>query len=1245
MANLSPGVYTKIIDLSTFVQIVPGTVGFICALTEKGEDNKLKFLGSRNELVDEFGNPDISKYGSQYGQGPYIAYNYLGESGSLYFMRCLPDDAAYSNLRIYGSPLISPVTYPYSLDSSASLFIDYISDLNNIADITTATQIFGNNVPLVVFYAIGRGEYYNDIGITILEDMTQRDQGIYNLNIYETQSDGSYTLIESFKISFNPDEKNQETKESIYVEYVLERYSKVLRCKVGNDGYELIEKIYERDVEDVSVSSSGSTSFIDSTSIVYIDTTSIEHVVIYDGSLWATTPSLNVSRTGIAGCGTTSGALSFGGGTTARVATTEKWNGSAWATTTDLTNPRISLAGCGTTSGALSFGGGTTARVATTEKWNGSAWATTTDLTNPRSYLAGCGTTSDALSFGGGTTTAVTTTEKWNGSLWATTYALNTTRRYLAGCGTTSDALAIGGGPTAPSNVVEKTIPSIAGTWATTSNMVQNVNAPGGCGNISDSLCFGGETGAIVTIVTTEIWNGSSWATTSNLTYKRSFLAGCGTTLGALALGGSTNGGTDGETNVSEKWSGSSWATTSVINTARYSLIACGDTSNALNICGTQNSVSGLSITDKWNGSSWTTTTNSNFLKFVSSIVGTTSNALSCGGITGSSTEINSSEVWNGSTWATTSALNLSRGYLGASGNLVSALSFGGSTLTASVETWNGSSWATATALVYSLQKHVGCGTSDNALAFGGASAGGNYSNKTQIWHTFSVVAWATTSSLNQSRLGLAACGTTSDALSYGGFNTAISPVTEIWNGSAWATTSSLNVARQYLAGCGVTGDALAFGGETTGISPVTERWYSTYHTNTIIHHHYIPEVIHHHTEIITDLFQLIDTGQDFTYYETNPETGIALYCAIVKDSFDREIYGWLGAASNEGKTVNIWKDNHLDTAQRGWLGEVSTFDFDDENMVYRIKRSNLFPPDLFSIRPLKKGKEGSLISQGIFDEDIATEILANGYNGTIDTEVLNIDHMYFNTIFDAGYPKDVKDQIVGLAEVRDDAVAIIDNSDNISVNNSIITRNNTYNYNTYYASIFEPYSRIFDIFTERHVWFSPCYHLSYILPRNDRLGELWYAAAGARKGVCRDIKELRFGANQSQRDLLYTHQINPIIKQNSDYILWGQLTSQSKASALQDLNVVRLVLYIKRALKQYCQNFIFEENSQLLYNTVRNDITAFLEQIKRKRGLYNSTIDIGATEFETKMKTFHINIILEPLKTTEKVELNFYIK
>ena len=59
---ISPGVYTTITDLSAYVGAVPSTIGLICAITKKGEDNVLKFIGGRSELISEFGEPNITEY-------------------------------------------------------------------------------------------------------------------------------------------------------------------------------------------------------------------------------------------------------------------------------------------------------------------------------------------------------------------------------------------------------------------------------------------------------------------------------------------------------------------------------------------------------------------------------------------------------------------------------------------------------------------------------------------------------------------------------------------------------------------------------------------------------------------------------------------------------------------------------------------------------------------------------------------------------------------------------------------------------------------------------------------------------------------------------------------------------------------------------------------------------------------------------------------------------------------------------
>jgi hypothetical protein len=390
------------------------------------------------------------------------------------------------------------------------------------------------------------------------------------------------------------------------------------------------------------------------------------------------------------------------------------------------------------------------------------------------------------------------------------------------------------------------------------------------------------------------------------------------------------------------------------------------------------------------------------------------------------------------------------------------------------------------------------------------------------------------------------------------------------------------------------------------------------------------------------------DTKQDFSQWETNPETGSANYMIIAIDGRGNKIKGWLGEASADKTEINIFSGKDLSTASRGWDGNLTYFN-DDYGVSYYIKKNYANIAQAFSATdpvPLKRGSDGSLKNpDGSLDITEAVQLLSQGYAGTIDDSVLDTENTYFTMVFDCGYPTDVKTQISTMVQTRRDCVAILDNSDNSSFTNSINKRLNDHTFNNYFCALYEEYNKVYDQFTGGDVWFSPIYHMSYILPRNDAVAELWYAAAGFNRAAIDIIKELRFNPKLSQRDQMYLKQLNPIVKFNEGYVVWGQLTTQAKASALQDLNIVRLVLYCKKALERYCRNFIFEMNDAITWNMVAGNIVVFLEDVKRKRGLYSYNVEVGATDYERKTKTFHCNITLEPTRSVEKIELNFFIK
>ena len=668
MANVSPGVYSKIIDLSTYVQSVPSTIGCIVALTKKGRDNQLIFVGSRAELISEWGQPNIRDYGKNYGQGLYEAYNFLGESGSLYFMRCLPDSAAYADIKLSVQLL--------DTDSTASVILSYVSSLNSKDEIRTnlETPVGAKVFPLCILHPIGRGDYYNGISIRITEHANPVYNGVYVLDIYEKQSDGNNVIIESFEVSFDP--KAVDTSgDSIFITYVLNMYSTILRCEmelpgsteenvIYADGVNMMARVYDKDIGTVSI----------------------------------------VEANG---------------------------------------------------------------------------FATLTD--------------------------------------------------------------------------------------------------------------------------------------------------------------------------------------------------------------------------DKQDFDDW-----------------------------------------------------------------------------------------------------------------------------------------------------------------------------------------------QYTAGL---------------------------------------------------------------FYD---------YMVVVKDGRGNKIWGWLGTSQTpDGETIAVYDGRVVATATQSWCGDLTAFDSEsaDASISYEVKKSDASVGDAFiSADPvsLKKGSDGTLVDDaGDVDFTVAKQLLSQGYRGElenpetgeIDDSIMDTENIYFTMVFDAGYPSDVKTQISYLVTTRRDCVAILDNGDNPTANAALTMRTNTHVFNNFYCALYECYSKIYDTFTGQDVWFSPVYHMSYLLPRNDNVAEIWYAAAGYNRAAIDNIKELRYNVKLGQRDQFYLKQINDIVKFSSGYVVWSQLTTQAKPSALQDLNIVRLVLYCKRSIEQFAKFFIFELNDEITWNLFNNQVINFLDQVKKKRGLYSYSVETSATEYEKKTKVFHCDIILEPTRVVEQIQLNFYIK
>lgn len=179
----------------------------------------------------------------------------------------------------------------------------------------------------------------------------------------------------------------------------------------------------------------------------------------------------------------------------------------------------------------------------------------------------------------------------------------------------------------------------------------------------------------------------------------------------------------------------------------------------------------------------------------------------------------------------------------------------------------------------------------------------------------------------------------------------------------------------------------------------------------------------------------------------------------------------------------------------------------------------------------------------------------------------------------------------------------------------------------------------------------------------NDVVSQLWYAPAGTQRGAVRDFNRIGYltgtlgtvtefvdaPLSRGDRDELYKFgtSINPITNLPGRGIhLMGQKTSAPDASALDRINVVRLVCYVRRQLRRNLVPFLFQPNDKITRDNVNSMVTGFLEGIKIRRGLYDFAVDTesGATPENIDNNIMEVRVALAPTKAIEFIYVKLQI-
>ena len=296
--------------------------------------------------------------------------------------------------------------------------------------------------------------------------------------------------------------------------------------------------------------------------------------------------------------------------------------------------------------------------------------------------------------------------------------------------------------------------------------------------------------------------------------------------------------------------------------------------------------------------------------------------------------------------------------------------------------------------------------------------------------------------------------------------------------------------------------------------------------------------------------------------------------------------------------------------------------------------------------------------------------VLSGGFDDAVDinssTAVLALADFNNNETYDINLiavpdfagDKVVISELIDLCEnQRGDCFAIIDPPQGLNVQNVVDWHNGDGNYanenalNSNMAALYYPWIQINNEFTESMQWVPPSVKMVSVYAYSDSNSEVWFAPAGFNRGRVFTAQRLERVLNIAERDLLYatdTNAINPICDFSGDgIVVYGQKTLQRAPTAMNRVNVVRLVLYMTKVLATAVKYLLFEPNDALTWLQYTHLVEPFMTDIKTRRGLYNFNIRCDSTtntpsDIDNNIMVAEITI--QPTKSAERIINRFKI-
>jgi hypothetical protein len=303
-------------------------------------------------------------------------------------------------------------------------------------------------------------------------------------------------------------------------------------------------------------------------------------------------------------------------------------------------------------------------------------------------------------------------------------------------------------------------------------------------------------------------------------------------------------------------------------------------------------------------------------------------------------------------------------------------------------------------------------------------------------------------------------------------------------------------------------------------------------------------------------------------------------------------------------------------------------------------------------------GKNTPTGTAGNYYENISNTniqgLTANAYTQSISL-LANQDAYNYNLLTipgliadSANYPSHISviNSLISTVQNRGDAMTVIDLV-GYGANVLEVTSNAT-GYDTSYAASYWPWVKTIDPNTGTQVWVPASTMIPGVYAFNDNVAEPWFAPAGINRGVLTNVIQAERSLTQGNRDLLYESNVNSIATfPNTGVVVFGQKTLQKKPSALDRVNVRRLLIELKNYISQVADTLVFEQNNVITRNNFLSQVNPYLASVQQRQGL--TAFRVIMDESNNPPSVVDQNqlvgqIYLQPTRTAEFIILDFNV-